>query len=312
MTAPSSSRTLGTRSARKRQTRSVCAVWSCRLRALGDMTTRHTLRSFTHGTRHSLRARREVVPPACPRRHDHTAQTLRSFTRGTRHSLRVRPMTAPIASRTLGTHSARSTSPPPRRSHRRVCCPLRWAQRRRDFASLPRLLKKRFSLGATHPALIVYRLAPSPCGMTAASHARLLGRGFPEPPPPLVAAWLALSPCGLVGLLLLLVSGRRFASWRNPRRRPPVAGSAPFPQTRRLGPRSPPFATLRPRRGRRGQGTKVAGAPAPGFFIGWRGRCQCRAGGCPAAVRLLRRRPAASAPNVASAPAIFTARSRNV
>ena len=280
-------------------TRSVCAVWSCRLRALGDMTTRHTLRSFTHGTRHSLRARREVVPPACPRRHDHTAHTplvlrrrrllacapqahkqsrrgsskigFRSVLRTQlslfigwrhrhagctqRHSLRVRPMTAPIASRTLGTHSARSTSPPPRRLHRRVCCPLRWAQIRRGFASLPRLLENRFSLGATHPALLVYRLAPSPCGMTAASHARLLGRGLPEPPPSLVAAWLALSPCGLVGLLLLLVSGRRFASWRNPRRRPPVAGSAPFPQTRRLGPRSPPFATLRPRRGRRGQGT---------------------------------------------------------
>lgn len=58
-------------------TRSVCAVWSRRLRALGDSTTRHTHRSFTHGTRHSLRARREFVPPACPRRHEHSAQTLR-------------------------------------------------------------------------------------------------------------------------------------------------------------------------------------------------------------------------------------------
>lgn len=56
-------------------TRSVCAVWSRRLRALGDSTTRHTLRSFTRGTRHSLRARRVVVPPACPRRHDHMAHT---------------------------------------------------------------------------------------------------------------------------------------------------------------------------------------------------------------------------------------------
>ena len=163
-------------------------------------------------------------------------------------------MTAPISARTLGTHSARSTSPPPLRSPCRFCCPLRWAQRRLGLATRPRLLKNRFSLGATHLAQIVYRLAPSPCGMTAASHSWLLGRGFPEPPPPLVAAWLALSPCGLRGLLLWRWPVRRFASWRNPRRRPPVAGSAPFPQTRRLGPRSPPFATLRPRRGRRGQG----------------------------------------------------------
>ena len=231
------------------------------------------------------------MPPACPRRHDHTTHTSLVHTRhtplapcaprgraacvpsatrphgtntplvNTRHTTLApcapcgRAACVPSATRPHGTHSARSTSPPPLRLHRRVCCPLRWAQIRRGFASLPRLLENRFSLGATHPAHIVYRLAPSPCGMTAASHSRLLGRGFPEPPPSLVAAWLALSPCGLVGLLLLLVCGRRFASWRNPRRRPPVAGSAPFPQTRRLGPRSPPFATLRPRRGRRGQGT---------------------------------------------------------
>lgn len=56
-------------------TRSVCAVWSRRLRALGDATTRHTLRSFTRCTRHSLRVRRMVTPPACPRRRDHTAHT---------------------------------------------------------------------------------------------------------------------------------------------------------------------------------------------------------------------------------------------
>lgn len=235
-------------------TRSVCAVWTRRLRVLGDASTRHTLRSFTRDTRHSLRARREFVPPACPRRHEHSTQTLRSFTHATRHSLRVRPMIAASSPQTSGTHSARSTSPPWLRLPLMRRSPLRWARRNRGCAPLPRLLEKRFSLGATHPALLVYRLAPSPCGMTAAPNSRLLGRGLPEPPPSLVAAWLALSPCGLRGLLLLLVCGRRFASWRNPRRRPPVAGSAPFPQTRRLGPRSPPFATLRPRRGRRGQG----------------------------------------------------------
>ena len=60
-------------------TRSVCAVCPRRLRVLGDADTRHTLRSFTRGKRNSLRARREFVPPACPRRHEHSAQTLRSF-----------------------------------------------------------------------------------------------------------------------------------------------------------------------------------------------------------------------------------------
>ena len=63
---------------------------------------------------------------------------------------------------------------------------------------------------------------------------------------------------------------RRFASWRNPRRRPPVAGSAPLPRVRHAGPRSPPFASLRPRRGRRGQGRAVSRPWGRGFFVGWR------------------------------------------
>lgn len=244
------------------------------------------------------------MPPACPRRHDHTTHTPLVHTRHTPlapcapcgHAACV-----PSATWPHDTLSARSTSPP-------LACECATGA----FAIKPRLLKNRFSLGATHPALLVYRLAPSPCGMTAASHARLLGRGLPEPPPPLVAAWLALSPCGMLVY---------YSCWwvAAASRRAAIRGVACRPSRLRsvvgLAVLAPPPALrlrLRPRQGRRGQGTKVAGAPAPGFFIGWRGRCQWRAGGCPAVGGGLQPPPFASAPIVASAPAIFTARSRNV
>lgn len=88
--------------------------------------------------------------------------------------------------------------------------------------------------------------------------------------------------------------------WRNPRRRRPVASSTSLPRARRAGPPSSPFASLRPRRGRRGQGRAVSRPWGRGFFVGWRVGALLRAGrdAPPWASPPLRPRPSSS-----SAPA---------